>query len=159
MPWIWLMSAGLSGAARVRRVRRFECGGEMECEWRLGDGVSRKERVEGMRKGAVREDVAGFAVLGVDESFGLSVAVGGNIAPAVEGQKGLLSRLQWLLERTKDSSACHCGYRSRLQVRNRSDLRVVRCHRKLGVVPPCGYIQYSQSQYVFGRHLGLPTAY
>ena len=25
------MSAGFRGAARVRRVRRFECGGEMEC--------------------------------------------------------------------------------------------------------------------------------
>ena len=30
MPWIWFMSAGFRGAERVRRVRRVECGGEME---------------------------------------------------------------------------------------------------------------------------------
>ena len=29
------MSAGLRGEARVRRVRRDEWGGEMECVWRL----------------------------------------------------------------------------------------------------------------------------
>ena len=39
VPWIWLMSAGLRGAARVRRVRRLECGGERECVCRLGGGV------------------------------------------------------------------------------------------------------------------------
>lgn len=31
------MSAGLRGEARVRRVRRFEWGGEMECVWRLAE--------------------------------------------------------------------------------------------------------------------------
>lgn len=30
VPWIWLMSAGFKGAAKVRRVRRLECGGDME---------------------------------------------------------------------------------------------------------------------------------
>ncbi len=29
------MSAGFRGEARVRRVRRVECGGERECVWRL----------------------------------------------------------------------------------------------------------------------------
>ena len=29
------MSAGFRGAARVRRVRRVECGGERECVCRL----------------------------------------------------------------------------------------------------------------------------
>ena len=29
------MSAGFRGAERVRRVRRLECGGEMEWAWRL----------------------------------------------------------------------------------------------------------------------------
>lgn len=40
MPWIWLMSAGFMGAARVRR-RRVEGGreGDMECVWRLGGWV------------------------------------------------------------------------------------------------------------------------
>ena len=32
------MSAGLRGEARVRRVRRDEWGGDMECVWRLWDG-------------------------------------------------------------------------------------------------------------------------
>jgi len=30
-----LMSAGLRGEARLRRVRRFEWGGEIEWVWRL----------------------------------------------------------------------------------------------------------------------------
>ena len=29
------MSAGFRGEERVRRVRRVECGGEIECVWRL----------------------------------------------------------------------------------------------------------------------------
>lgn len=32
------MSAGFRGEARVRRVRRVECGGERECVWRLWCG-------------------------------------------------------------------------------------------------------------------------
>ena len=37
VPCIWLMSAGLRGEARVRRVSRVECGGEMEWVCRLAD--------------------------------------------------------------------------------------------------------------------------
>jgi hypothetical protein len=29
-PWIWLMSAGLMGDARKRRVMRLLCGGDIE---------------------------------------------------------------------------------------------------------------------------------
>ena len=35
------MSAGFRGAERVRRVRRVECGGDMEWVWRLDIWVSR----------------------------------------------------------------------------------------------------------------------
>ncbi len=78
MPWIWLMSAGLRGAARVRRVRRVEWGGGREWVWRLWGGrrlVSVCGGGVGLG-GDVLEDVAGGTMFGVDERFGLGVAVG-----------------------------------------------------------------------------------
>jgi len=87
------MSAGLMGAVRRRRVTWVVCGGEMECVWRLFGGgwiglagarvgvVVRREGWSG--EWVVPEDVFGCAIVGVDEGFGLRVAVCG-VALAVE---------------------------------------------------------------------------
>ena len=39
------MSAGLRGAARVRRVRRLPWGGESECVWSLNLSSQRADKV------------------------------------------------------------------------------------------------------------------
>ena len=86
------MSAGLRGAARVRRVRRVECGGEREWVWRLvvwslDQREKRKIKIRGIRllEGeGLRENVFGLAMFGVDERFGLRVAVHGDAASAVK---------------------------------------------------------------------------
>lgn len=46
---------------------------------------------KGRGEGRLREDVFGFAVFGEDEGFGLGVAVGGDVASAVEREGGEFS--------------------------------------------------------------------
>ena len=47
----------------------------------MSDGEGSWFRMDGLR-----ENVSWFAVLAVDERFGLGVAVGGNEAPTVKGE-------------------------------------------------------------------------
>ena len=84
------MSAGLRGAASVRRVRRVECGGEREWVCRLVMlTLDQRQRlrvreISLLEEVGSREDVFRLAMFGVDERFGLRVAVHGDAASAVE---------------------------------------------------------------------------